>query len=656
MERATGSVARAVSIAAPKGDPGQTERASEPFGEASYKEKKAHLLRRIQEIEEALRQTEEKLRTCQQRAATAQESSVATESYADVGASRGPSAPVDSVLECRELADIVEQVLGDSRKAVAAAHERLAQHLPGTDQLDALEWETALVAGSTAVADLLVHKQEHAADHALQYWSDTMRSTVIVPSGTIAASGAAGVSPNVGARERHPSESLTSYPKDASLLTAERSVLMQVFRDLYRWHRKYARALRHQYDALTAAWRQRLRRAESQRDERERARTQYRDRYLFLAARSLDTSALSQQRTTVLADLDTYLFEIEMDGGTAGGRSRWSRNLAPIPDQEWLPCSTARYDGGSVLVKDAVAAYQEAQLVNPWTAWEQRIFIEKFLMYYKDFRTIASFLDFKTTADCVLFYFQNKLRLGLRGAFRTYQRLRRANVPVQLCFDADSVPFLVYASQPISLWVPASDTKTPAVAASSGVVGVLSAFERPWTEDELGLFYQGLSQFGTNFRAIASFLGTRTARECAEFFRMNRRRLGLDRYLPLQEREPEVSQLPEGEAAPTKGDGERDTSVHGKQAERRGNVAASTALEWSGSRGTAVAGSGRGSAFAIWTPEEEILFAEAFSELGADWRRLADRIPSKTPEQIYTYWQQQALSEARQSRRSRSGI
>jgi hypothetical protein len=33
--------------------------------------------------------------------------------------------------------------------------------------------------------------------------------------------------------------------------------------------------------------------------------------------------------------------------------------------------------------------------------------------------------------------------------------------------------------------------------------------------------------------------------------RLFRRRLGLDRYLPLQEREPEVSQRPEGEAAPT---------------------------------------------------------------------------------------------------------
>jgi hypothetical protein len=50
-----------------------------------------------------------------------------------------------------------------------------------------------------------------------------------------------------------------------------------------------------------------------------------------------------------------------------------------------------------------------------WTDIEQRVFVDKFLAYPKNFRKIASFLPFKKTADCVAFYYRNKKRLRLKN-------------------------------------------------------------------------------------------------------------------------------------------------------------------------------------------------------------------------------------------------
>ncbi|MCH88355.1 nuclear receptor corepressor, partial [Trifolium medium] len=59
------------------------------------------------------------------------------------------------------------------------------------------------------------------------------------------------------------------------------------------------------------------------------------------------------------------------------------------------------------LVEDPLAIEKERDMINPWTSEEKEIFLEKFAAFGKDFRKIASFLDHKTTADCVEFYYKN---------------------------------------------------------------------------------------------------------------------------------------------------------------------------------------------------------------------------------------------------------
>lgn len=71
------------------------------------------------------------------------------------------------------------------------------------------------------------------------------------------------------------------------------------------------------------------------------------------------------------------------------------------------------HDGQSVgpMVAESVVHHSGSVV---WTGAEQRVFVDKFLAFPKNFRKIASYLPFKRTCDCVAFYYQNKKRLRLK--------------------------------------------------------------------------------------------------------------------------------------------------------------------------------------------------------------------------------------------------
>lgn len=67
----------------------------------------------------------------------------------------------------------------------------------------------------------------------------------------------------------------------------------------------------------------------------------------------------------------------------------------------------SRFPSTNGLVEDPLVYEKERAMINPWTPDEKNVFMEKFAAFGKDFRKIASFLDHKTTADCVEFYYKN---------------------------------------------------------------------------------------------------------------------------------------------------------------------------------------------------------------------------------------------------------
>ncbi|CAN4106447.1 unnamed protein product [Withania somnifera] len=67
----------------------------------------------------------------------------------------------------------------------------------------------------------------------------------------------------------------------------------------------------------------------------------------------------------------------------------------------------SRFISKNSLVEDPCAVEEERGRINPWTSKERESFIDKLATFGKDFRKIASFLDHKTTADCIEFYYKN---------------------------------------------------------------------------------------------------------------------------------------------------------------------------------------------------------------------------------------------------------
>ncbi|CAA2955935.1 Nuclear receptor coregulator SMRT SMRTER [Olea europaea subsp. europaea] len=67
----------------------------------------------------------------------------------------------------------------------------------------------------------------------------------------------------------------------------------------------------------------------------------------------------------------------------------------------------SRFISSNGLVEDPLTVEKERSMINIWTSEEREIFVDKLATFGKDFSKIAYFLDHKTTADCIEFYYKN---------------------------------------------------------------------------------------------------------------------------------------------------------------------------------------------------------------------------------------------------------
>ncbi|KAL1542467.1 hypothetical protein AAHA92_26561 [Salvia divinorum] len=67
----------------------------------------------------------------------------------------------------------------------------------------------------------------------------------------------------------------------------------------------------------------------------------------------------------------------------------------------------SRFITNNALVEDPCSVEKEKSMINPWTAEERELFIDKLAIFGKNFGKIASFLEHKTIADCIEFYYKN---------------------------------------------------------------------------------------------------------------------------------------------------------------------------------------------------------------------------------------------------------
>ncbi|GAA0141119.1 hypothetical protein LIER_02334 [Lithospermum erythrorhizon] len=75
-----------------------------------------------------------------------------------------------------------------------------------------------------------------------------------------------------------------------------------------------------------------------------------------------------------------------------------------IDRQEKMEPRFISYNG---MVEDPIAVEKERSIFNPWSQEEKELLIDKLAEFGKDFTLISSFLELKTTTDCIEFYYKN---------------------------------------------------------------------------------------------------------------------------------------------------------------------------------------------------------------------------------------------------------
>ncbi|EME26853.1 hypothetical protein Gasu2_66640 [Galdieria sulphuraria] len=186
------------------------------------------------------------------------------------------------------------------------------------------------------------------------------------------------------------------------------------------------KTLREEYFTLKDAWIERIKKMDRQRSkEGNSSSSRERDVWLVRATRGTDVVKATRNRgpsssPTNGSSSDETDSRLESNNGKqVNGYDKHSQNstTAVIPGQVSL---FQPFEGGNVLYENPIVeAYFDA-LVNPWTRAERIVFLKKFLQFGKNFRKIATFLEYKTTEDVVRYYFKNKLKLNLKLLAREY--------------------------------------------------------------------------------------------------------------------------------------------------------------------------------------------------------------------------------------------
>ncbi|XP_022086194.1 nuclear receptor corepressor 1-like isoform X2 [Acanthaster planci] len=124
-----------------------------------------------------------------------------------------------------------------------------------------------------------------------------------------------------------------------------------------------------------------------------------------------------------IARSDAELAEIVDGLNEQEANDRHIRSLAVVPpllfDAEQRKVKFINKNG---LVEDPLKEHKDRLRINIWDDEEKEIFREKFILHPKNFQLVASFLERKSIADCVLYYYQTKKNESYK------QMLRKSHV------------------------------------------------------------------------------------------------------------------------------------------------------------------------------------------------------------------------------------
>ena len=259
----------------------------------------------------------------------------------------------------------------------------------------------------------------------------------------------------------------------------------------------------------------------------------------------------------------------------------------------------------NALVEDPKGEAEAAKLVRPWMDWEKKIFHEKFSSYGKNFKRIATFIDGRTTADCVVYYYQTqKTGDGFKGRRKAQAKKRRAYAEARRMTGG--------------AWNGPQSTATSVAAQAK------AAKER---EAEL----RAAERIGKNRSAEAR--QERAALAAAEKKRKAEAKAKAEKKEKEKEKEKDKSSKRDDASGDEDDDSEAPTTAGKKKGKDMSRSASKEALE-----GTAAAPTGGG-----WTPKEKSRFLAALAEHGKDWKSVAAAVSTKSQNAVRGYFSKQKV-------------
>ena len=188
------------------------------------------------------------------------------------------------------------------------------------------------------------------------------------------------------------------------------------------------------YCKLTSAWTKKVDRLEGKKSRKERegrAREQYEKIFPELRKQREDKErdARLGTRGIVKSDADfedviERLQEQEME-------DKKMHSYAVIPPLLLPEVERKRtFTNTNGLIPDPLVIYNDRKYVNMWTEAEKETFKEKYLQHPKNFGMIAQYLERKSVADCVQYYYISKKTENYKQLLRR-SKTRRPRAPRQ---------------------------------------------------------------------------------------------------------------------------------------------------------------------------------------------------------------------------------
>lgn len=205
--------------------------------------------------------------------------------------------------------------------------------------------------------------------------------------------------------------------------------------------------------------------------------------------------------------------------------------LDQIPDQipliKELP-TTKHFIDTSRLVTNPEEALIEHFESTPWSEDEKKIFMEKFIEHPKDFHQISKFLPYRTTGDCVQFFYTNK-KLDEFGNVRRKQQLKKRRLQSESNKEAYSqiMTLRMLSNKPQQLLTEQQKKRE----LRSWILNRIEKQEISFTDQDL---INAVRRHGLNYKEVAEEVGCQEASFIGSYLLIHRRRLGLEEFFQMK--------------------------------------------------------------------------------------------------------------------------